>query len=174
MRPTTVARTVKSPVFSPARRAGAVATPELLVTTVATFSPPVKVAFVSPRIVKRTRTFGTALPASVSVRAAILSVKASPAIAESLPVPAFSRWCTVSVGVGLGGVLDGGGVLGGGGLDDGGGVGLGDSPGGVGLEPGGVVPGVLGDVLGLVPLVSSLRLPGSVPVPSGTSWVPLR
>jgi hypothetical protein len=47
---------------------------------------------------------------------------------------------------------------------------------GLGLEPpaAGVpgVPGVEGE--GLAPAPSSLRLSGSVPVPSGTSCVPLR
>ena len=62
-RPTSVARTVKSPVFSPALSAGATATPDASVTTVATLSPPVKTASVLPVMVNRMRTLPTALPA---------------------------------------------------------------------------------------------------------------
>lgn len=88
----TVARTVNPPVCSPATSAGATATPEALVVTAATFSPPVKVASVSPRTVKRTRTLPTASPALVSARVLILSANVSPAIALNPVAPAFSRW----------------------------------------------------------------------------------
>src|SRR3954453_14501775 len=144
VRPTTVARTVKSPVFSPALSAGATATPVLLVTTVATLSPPVKVVSVSPTTVKRTRTLATATPSLVSARVLIFWVNASPAVAVSVAVPASSRWSTVSVGGwgGEGGV--GGGVLGGG--VDGGGVDGGVVAGEVGLwvPPPGLLPGLVG------------------------------
>ncbi len=103
MRPTTVARTVNAPVFSPATRAGATATPEALVVTAANLSPPVKVASVSPRTVKRIRTLPTAFPALVSARVLIFLSKVSPAIAVRPVVPAFSRWWTVSVGVSVSG-----------------------------------------------------------------------
>lgn len=63
------------------------------------------------------------------------------------------------------------------------GVGLGTA-GLLGFGVAGVfVPGVLGPALGVVvfgdgveldPVLPSLRLTGTVPVPSGTSWVPLR
>ncbi len=181
MRPTTVARTVTPPVFSPACRAGATATPELLVATVATFSPPVKVVSVSPMIVKRTLTLPTALPAFVSARVLIRLVNASPAMAVSFAVPASSRWSTVSVFVGG---VDGGvvgvepGSVGGFGVVvpppgfSGLGLGLGFEPPGAGVVGVFGVFGVEGE--GLAPAPSSLRLPGNVPVPSGISCVPLR
>ncbi len=97
-------------------------------------------------------------------------------MAVRVPVPAFSRWCTVSVGVG--GVLGAGGVVGvpepplpgvagpvGGREPEG-------LPGRVPGRAGGVAPGADGDTPGST--VSSLRSTGRAPVPSGISWVPLR
>src|SRR4051812_47625685 len=121
------ARTVKAPVVSPAWSAGAVATPELLVRAVATFSPPVKAASVSPTIVKRIRTLATPLPAAFSALVLICSVNASPAMAVSFAVPESSRWSTDWVGVGgVDGAGGGGGPHAGGG---GGGGGGGGAPG---------------------------------------------
>ncbi|GAA3306578.1 hypothetical protein GCM10020295_63150 [Streptomyces cinereospinus] len=114
----------------------------------------------------------TPLPASVSARVLTRSANASPAVAVSCAVPPSSRWSTVSVAVG--GVV--GGVAGGVGF----GVGFGEvvppPEGGAGFGLGepvcGRCDGVCGE--GPVPARSSLRLPGSAPVPSGISWVPLR
>jgi hypothetical protein len=92
----------------------------------------------------------------------------------------FARWSTVSVGVGgvLGGLVGGGvtggvGVAGGveGGVDGGVGAGLVGPPPGLGLL-GVDGSGVVG--LGLGVAGSSLWCEGSVPVPLGTSCVPLR
>ncbi|CAM5521498.1 hypothetical protein STENM327S_09357 [Streptomyces tendae] len=151
--------------------------------TAATFSPPVKVASVSPRTVKRMRTLPTAFPALVSARVPIRWVNASPAIAASPVVPAFSRMVHRVGGSGLGTGLPVGGVgsvglvLGtGAGLPEAGGL-LGDGS-GLGDAVLGARDPVFAPVRpgeGLTPVKgSSLRPTGRLPVPSGISWVPLR
>src|SRR3954469_15279198 len=167
------ARTVKAPVVSPALSAGAVATPELSVRAVATFSPPVNVASVSPTIVKRIRTLATPLPAAFSALVLICSANASPAMAVSFAVPESSRWSTDWVGVTGGDGAGGVGVPDGGGVVDGG-VWLGEL-GMLGLDGFDGFEGNDGEVFEPpLPVPPSLRLPGTVPVPSGISWVPLR
>ncbi|WP_372352387.1 hypothetical protein [Streptomyces sp. KL116D] len=67
------------------------ATPDVLVVTVALVPPPENVAFVSPTIANRTWTEPTPAPDLFFARTLTRSAKVSPAVAESVPVPARRR-----------------------------------------------------------------------------------
>lgn len=177
-----VARTVNAPVFSPAFSTGAVAVPSVPVATLTVFFPPSNAASVSPATVKVTDTLASGLPKLLFARTLIRSAKASPAVADSSPVPAFCTAARAGVGVGSGvgvGVVGVPGPPGsegvGLGFDGGLGVGVGDGePEGEddGEEDGeedGLLPCVPEPVPGCVPVLDST---GRTPVPSGTSCVP--
>src|SRR6478736_2134224 len=101
-----MARTVNFPVVSPACSTGAVTVPSDPVVRVTALFPPSKRASVSPAMVNVTDTLASGPPRLFFARTLIRSANASPAVAVSAPVPAFST--PARVWDGLGGWVAGG------------------------------------------------------------------